>query len=398
MQSNQRNSMNTDYSKYNFEDIRPFNNDEVHDAIESLTTSAGLKHALSYIMPEMDWNQFVEQMRNCETKELFKVRLAYHAVMEIAKRTTFSLTISGRSRIPEKQACTFISNHRDIVLDAAFLNVLLLDIGHGMTQIAIGDNLLIHPWIKTIVRLNNCFIVKRDLAARQLLKSSLQLSAYIHHTINDLNESLWLSQRQGRAKDSNDRTQHSVLKMLNMAGDNKNPLQNLMELHIMPITISYEYDPCDFLKAKEFHQKRENPDFIKSKRDDLLNMETGMLNKKGRVHFTIGSPVNDQLALLKDQNLDKNTLIAKIADIIDFEIYKNYRFYPCNYIAHDLLNQSIFFRTNYDQRDKIQFENYLQCQIDKIIDLPNKDEKFLRTKLLEMYSNPLQNYLSTITP
>ena len=387
--------MATDYSKYYFDDIRPFNNDEVRDAIESLTTSAGLKHALSYIMPDMDWDTFVESMRQCKTKEQFKSNLAYNAVMEIAKRTTFSLTLSGRSRIPENQACTFISNHRDIVLDAAFLNVLLLDVGHSMTQIAIGDNLLIHPWIKTVVRLNNCFIVKRDLTARQLLKSSVQLSAYIHHTIQNIQESLWLSQRQGRAKDSNDRTQHSVLKMLNMAGNNKNPLQNLMDLHIIPITISYEYDPCDFLKAKEFHQKRDNPDFVKSKRDDLLNMETGLLQNKGRVHFTIGSPINDRLVMLKDKNLDKNTLIATVADIIDLEIYKNYRFYPCNYVAHDLLHQSIFFRTNYDQRDKIQFENYLQRQIDKIDNLSDKDEHFLRTKILEMYSNPLQNYLNT---
>jgi len=235
--------MNTAFSKYNFDDIRPFNNDEVHDAIESLTTSAGLKHALYYILPFLDWDKFVEAMRMCDTKEKFKTILAYNAVMEIAKASTVSLTISGRERIPENQSCTFISNHRDIILDAAFLNTLLSDIGHGMTQIAIGDNLLIHPWIKTLVRLNNCFIVKRDIAVRQLLKSSLQLSAYIHHAIKDLKESVWIAQREGRTKDSNDHTQNSVLKMLNLAGEHKNPLQNLMVLHIVPIAISYEYDP-----------------------------------------------------------------------------------------------------------------------------------------------------------
>jgi len=180
--------MGTDYSKYYYEDIRPFNNDEVHEAIESLVSSTGLKHAIYYIMPDLDWDQYVMAMRRCKTKEMFKEILAYNAVMEIAKRTTSSLTISGKEHIPENQSCTFISNHRDIVLDAAFLNTLLLDIGHGMTQIAIGDNLLIHPWIKTVVRLNNCFIVKRELSARQLLKSSVQLSAYIHHTIKDTKE------------------------------------------------------------------------------------------------------------------------------------------------------------------------------------------------------------------
>ena len=385
--------MSTDYSKYNFDEIRPYNNDEVHDAIESLVSSDGLNNALSYIKPDLNWEQFVMAMRLCKTKKDFKEILAYQAVMEIAKKTTFSLTISGRSRIPENKSCTFISNHRDIVLDAAFLNALLLDIGHGMTQIAIGDNLLIHPWIDTVVRLNNCFIVKRDISVRQLLKSSMQLSAYIHHTLKNSGESLWIAQREGRAKDSNDLTQSSVLKMLNMAGERDNVLENIMSLNIVPIAISYEYDPCDYLKAKEFQQKRDNPDFVKSKRDDLFNMETGLLGYKGRVHFTIGSPINDKLTLLADKNLDKNAMINAIAGIIDKEIYKHYRFYEYNYIAYDMLRQSVLFRTNYDLRDKAQFETYLQKQIE-LIDLPNKDEAFLRTKILEMYSNPLKNHLN----
>ncbi|MDR1523728.1 MAG: 1-acyl-sn-glycerol-3-phosphate acyltransferase [Tannerella sp.] len=387
--------MSIDYSKYNFDDIRPLNNDEVHDAIESLTVSEGFRTALRYIMPGLNWEQFAETMRNCKTKEEFKTVLAYNAVMQIAKATTFSLTISGRSRVPD-MPCTFISNHRDIVLDAAFLNALLLDIGHGMTQIAIGDNLLIHPWIDLVVKLNNCFIVKRDMPVRKLLEASQQLSAYIHHTIKDSKESVWIAQREGRAKDSNDHTQNSVLKMLNMAGQYKdNILRNLMDLNIVPIAISYEYDPCDFLKAEEFQQKRDNPDFIKSKRDDLFNMETGLLNNKGRVHFTIGSPINDKLALFENTKLDKNVLIARIAEIIDKEIYKHYRFYPCNYVAYDLLHHSVYFRTNYDLRDKMLFETYVQKQIDKI-NLPDKDEIFLRTKILEMYSNPLKNHMNSI--
>jgi 1-acyl-sn-glycerol-3-phosphate acyltransferase len=385
--------MSTDYSKYNFDDIRPLNNDEVPGALEELASSEGLHNALLYISPNPDWEQFAQALRQCKTKEQFKREFSYPAVMEIARQTTFSLTLSGRSRIPEGKACTFISNHRDIVLDAAFLNALLIDIGYGTsTQVAIGDNLLIQPWIDTIVRMNNCFIVKRDLSIRQLLKSSVQLSAYIRHTIRDTKDSIWIAQREGRAKDSNDQTQTSVLKMLNMAGDYDHPLRNLMELNIVPIAISYEYDPCDYLKAKEFQQKRDNPDFVKSKRDDLFNMETGILNNKGRVHFSIGSPINDKLALLESKNLDKNALMTEIAEIIDKEIYKRYRFYPCNYIAHDLLYRSVYFRTNYDLRDKMHFENYLQNQVKKI-DLPDKDEAFLRTKILEMYSNPLKNHM-----
>ena len=384
--------MDTEVS-YNFDDIRPLNNNEVKDAIEALVTNEDFERAFRYIKPDVNWKEFSETMRSFKTKEDFKSKLAYEAVMLVANKTTFSLTISGRSRLPkDKKPCTFISNHRDIVLDASFLNVMLYDVGYGMTQVAIGDNLMIRPWIETLVRLNNSFIVKRGVSVRQMLDVSRTLSAYIRHTINDTKESIWIAQREGRAKDSNDRTQGSVLKMLNMSGD-KDIVSNIMDLNIFPVAISYEYDPCDFLKAKEFQMKRDDPNYVKSQRDDLLSMETGILNNKGRVHFTLTQPINDQLAAL-DKDMEKNELIATIANIIDKEIYKHYRFYPCNYVAYDMLTGTKRFSSNYGLIDKKHFEEYLQGQLDKIV-LPNKDEAFLRTKILEMYTNPLKNHLAT---
>ena len=385
--------MDTEVS-YNFDDIRPLNNDEVKDAIEALVTNEDFERAFRYIKPDVNWKEFSETMRSFKTKEDFKSKLAYEAVMMVANKTTFSLTISGRSRLPkDKKPCTFISNHRDIVLDASFLNVMLYDVGYGMTQVAIGDNLMIRPWIETLVRLNNSFIVKRGVSVRQMLDVSRTLSAYIRHTINETKESIWIAQREGRAKDSNDRTQGSVLKMLNMSGD-KDVVSNIMDLNIFPVAISYEYDPCDFLKAKEFQMKRDDPNYVKSQRDDLLSMETGILNNKGRVHFTLTQPINDQLAAL-DKDMEKNELIAAIANIIDKEIYKHYRFYPCNYVAYDMLTGTKRFSSNYGLRDKKHFEEYLQGQLDKIV-LPNKDEAFLRTKILEMYTNPLKNHLANL--
>lgn len=386
--------MDTELVSPNFDDIRPLNNDEVKGAIEELVANEDFERAFRYIKPDLDWSQFVSVMRSCKTKEEFKSTLAYDAVMTVAKNTTFSLGISGRSRLPEgKPACTFISNHRDIVLDASFLNVMLYDVGYGMTQVAIGDNLLIRPWIKTLVRLNNSFIVKRGVSVRQMLEVSSTLSAYIHHTIKETKESIWIAQREGRAKDSDDRTQGSVLKMLNMGGK-QDLLTNLMELNIVPVAISYEFDPCDYLKAKEFQMKRDDPDFVKCQRDDLLAMETGILNNKGRVHFTLGTPINGELARL-DRNMEKGELIAAIANIIDREIYRHYRFYPCNYVAYDMLTGTKRFSGNYGLKDKKQFEEYLQGQLDKIV-LPGKDEAFLRTKLLEMYTNPLKNHLTVV--
>lgn len=384
--------MDTGTVSPNFEDIRPLNQDEVQAAIEELLASEEFRHALRYVKPDLDWDQLSAAMRACKTKEQFKSTLAYDAVMTVAKKTTFSLTISGRSRLPEgKPACTFISNHRDIVLDASFLNVMLYDVGYGMTQVAIGDNLLIRPWIKTFVRLNNSFIVKRGVSVRQMLEVSGTLSAYINHTIKDTKESIWIAQREGRAKDSNDRTQPSVLKMLCMAGG-KDIIGNLKSLNIVPVAISYEFDPCDYLKAQEFQLKRDNPEYHKTQRDDLLNMETGILNNKGRVHFTISQLINDQLDQL-DPNIDRNELFAAVASIIDKEIYRHYRFYPNNYVAYDLLSGTRRFSDHYGLKDKKAFEEYLQKQLDKIV-IPNKDENFLRKKILEMYANPLKNFLA----
>jgi hypothetical protein len=379
----------------NFDEIRPYNNDEVKDAIESLTRDADFERAFRYIQPNVDWKVFSDLMRSFKTKEDFKSNLVYKFVTDLAKKTTFSLTFSGRSRLPkDKKPCTFISNHRDIVLDPSFLNIMLFDVGYGMTQVAIGNNLLIRPWIKTIVRLINSFIVKRNVPVRQMLEVSKELSAYIRHTITVTKDSIWIAQREGRAKDSNDRTQGSILKMLNMSGD-KDMVSNLMDLNIVPVSISYEYDPCDYLKAKEFQQKRDDPNFTKSQRDDLLSMETGLLCNKGRVHFSVGTPINDELVKLDPSTMEKNELVCTIAGLIDKEIFKHYYFYPCNYIAYDMLTRTNRFSEYYSLKDKQHFEKYLQGQLDKIV-LLNKDEDFLRTKILEMYSNPLKNHLSVL--
>ena len=382
--------MSKNIDSYNYDDIRPVNDDEVSAAIEELIACDGLEPALRYVLPSLDWEALKATLRSCKTKKQFKSIISYNLVLTVIQSTAKSVTISGGERIT-KEACTFISNHRDIVLDAALLNVLLHDIGHEMTQIAIGDNLLIYPWIRPFFRLNNSFFVKRGLAVREKLEASKKLSTYIHHTITETKDSVWIAQREGRAKDANDTTQTSVLKMLTMGGDS-DILANLMSLNIVPIAISYEYDPCDYLKAQEFQQKRDNPGFEKSRRDDLLNMEMGILNDKGRIHFTIANPINQTLKTLANQT-NKNELITDVAAMIDKEIYKHYRFYPCNYIAYDLLYDSKRFTANYTEQEFYDFQAYIQKQLYKI-DIPGKDEPFLRSKILEMYSNPLKNYLS----
>ena len=283
---------------------------------------------------------------------------------------------------------TFLSNHRDIVLDSAFLDVLLNKHGYPTTvEIGIGDNLLIYPWIKRLVRMNKAFTVRRGLTAHEMMRSSQLMSRYIHYAVTEKKENIWIAQREGRAKDSSDQTQDSVLKMLAMGGD-------LKELNIVPLTISYEFDPCDYLKAQEFQQKRDNPAFKKSRQDDLDNMKTGIFGYKGRVHYCCGTPVNQWIDELGD--LPRKDFFTALSRRIDREIHSCYRLYPCNYIAVDELEGTAAHADHYTDKDKQRFEQYLAGQLAKI-DIPNKDEAFLRERMLTMYANPVRNSLKAQT-
>ena len=280
---------------------------------------------------------------------------------------------------------TFVSNHRDIVLDSAFLDVKLVEAGYPTTvEIGIGDNLLIYPWIKRLVRMNKAFTVRRGLSLRETLAASQLMSRYIHFAVTQKKENIWIAQREGRAKDSNDRTQDAVLKMLAMGGD-------LKDLNIVPLTISYEYDPCDYLKAQEFQQKRDNPAFKKSRQDDLDNMKTGIFGYKGRVVYRAAAPINAWIDELS--NLPKADFFKALAERMDKEIHQGYELFPCNYIALDELQGNQANIAHYTAADKQRFERYLSGQLAKIT-LDNKDEAFLRERILTMYANPVRNKLA----
>jgi hypothetical protein len=231
--------------------------------------------------------------------------------------------------------------------------------------------------------MNKAFTVRRGLSLRETMASSQLMSRYIHYAVTQKRENIWIAQREGRAKDSNDRTQDAVLKMLAMGGD-------LKELNIVPLTISYEYDPCDYLKAQEFQQKRDNPAFKKSRQDDLDNMKTGIFGYKGRVVYRPAAPVNTWIDELKD--LPKTEYFKAVAERMDREIHRGYELYPCNYIAMDELDGNTAYAAHYTEADKQRFEAYLKAQLAKIT-IPNKDEAFLRERMLTMYANPAINKL-----
>ena len=375
-----------------FDEIRPYYDEELPAVYDELIADPAFRQVVQLALPGIPFEMLAAKMRTCKTKLDFQVSFCYDFLKKIIKETTQGVTLNNEAQgTPDGRAFTYVSNHRDIVLDSGFLSLMLVEQGQDTVEIAIGDNLLIYPWIKKLVRINKSFIVQRALSMRQMLESSARMSRYMHHTICDKHQSIWIAQREGRAKDSNDRTQESILKMFAMAGEG-DIVSRLKEMNIVPLAISYEYDPCDFLKAKEFQQKRDNPDYKKTTADDLLNMQTGLMGYKGRVHLCTADCLTKQLDEL-DRSLPKQELFVRVAELVDKGIFANYRLYPNNYVAADLLEGSNHFAAHYTLEDKQRFSDYVDGQLARI-DLPDKDEPFLREKLLLMYANPLRNQLS----
>lgn len=374
-----------------FDEIRPYNDEELPAVYEELIADPAFREAAAGVIPDVPFEVLAQKMRGCKSKLEFQKTFCYGLLHDLAKNCTDGISLDHAALPDKSKAYTYLSNHRDIILDSGFLSVLLVDQGMETVEIAIGDNLLVYPWIKKFVRVNKSFIVQRALTMRQMLEASARMSRYMHYTIQEKNQSIWIAQREGRAKDSNDRTQDSVLKMLAMGGEG-DVIDRLMEMNIAPLAISYEYDPCDFLKAQEFQLKRDVEGYKKTMQDDLNNMKTGLFGYKGRVHFQAAPCINDVLAEM-DRTLPKPELFTRLSTLIDERIHSSYRLYPGNYVAHDLLNEKTEFTSHYTQEEKQRFENYLEKQLAKI-DILNKDIPFLREKLLLMYANPLTNYLA----
>ena len=374
-----------------FDEIRPYEAGEMKQAFDDLLNDRQFNIVMKGFAPWLPKSVRNGLLRlaftGIKTPLDFQKRFMKPVVKFIMRKHTdgCSFLDSSISSYDKSQRYTFVSNHRDIVLDTAFLDVLLVEAGYPTTvEIGIGDNLLIYPWIKRLVRMNKAFTVRRGLSLRETLAASQLMSRYIHYAVTQKKENIWVAQREGRAKDSSDHTQDAVLKMLAMGGD-------LKELNIVPLTISYEFDPCDYLKEQEFQQKRDNPAFKKSRQDDLDNMKTGIFGYKGRVVYRPAAPINTWIDELSD--LPKTEWFKALAERMDREIHRGYELYPCNYIALDELNGDNANAALYTAADKQRFEQYLAGQMAKI-QLPNKDEAFLRERMLTMYANPVRNLMA----
>ncbi len=375
----------------NFDEIRPYHDHEVADVLRELNETPEFINMLRTYFPFLPLDQMDSIINKINSKTDMQMAFVRPVLENLVETITGGLTVSGLENVKDKSAL-LMSNHRDIVIDPSFLCLSMLQNGIDSAEVAIGDNLLSREWIMKLVRLNKCFIVKRGLQPRETIKAFMQLSSYIRYAITEKNQSVWIAQREGRAKDSNDRTQNSIIKMFALSGKDSF-VENISVLNISPVTISYEYDPCDYLKAKEFQQKRDNADFTKSKEDDLISMQVGIMGKKGRVHYAFSSSINPQLEALPKE-LSNKEQAARVCEICDNRIFSNYVIYPVNRLAYELLTGNNEFASQDTAEERAAAEGYLKGQLAKI-DLPNRDDEYLWGKLLEMYANPFINYLST---
>lgn len=371
-----------------FDEIRPFEPEELPAVYDRLMADQQFRSVVAAAFPGVPLADVEKRMRSCHSCLEFQVAFCKPFMTQLLAKASTGYEMDYAAIDPQGRY-TFVSNHRDIVLDSAILDLMLVLNGFPTTcEIAIGDNLLKTAWIKDLVRLNKSFIVERDLPMRQLLMASKRLADYMHYAIGHKHENIWIAQREGRAKDSDDRTQESILKMMAMGGDGT-PAQRLEQMHIVPLAISYEYDPCDFLKAKELQQRHDNPEFHKGPTDDLISMKTGIFGFKGHVHYHCAPCLDNFITSLPD-TLPKNAIYPTVAEEIDRQIHSNYMLYPINYIAADEKLGGNDFSSHYTAKDVEAFDAYVRGQVAKV-DLPDKDEAFLRERIVTMYANPAVN-------
>lgn len=369
-----------------FEDIRPYHDSEVKEKIASLLKEEQFQQVIQHVLPEIPFAMFERQMRNIDTVYDFQTKVVVPLLDKLLASSTKGLSYNGIENLEKGKSYLFVSTHRDIVLDSALMDYALLKEGFSTAEIAIGDNLMKIPWIVDLVKLNKTFIVKRSLSKEQKLDGSTHLSKYINYTIKEKGEHIWIAHKSGRSKDGNDRTNANLIKMFNLGGETGNALENIKRLNICPVSISYEYNPCDALTLPELMTIAKGEKYEKQPMEDLVHMGQGLEGKKGKVEVSFGRPLNTLIEGVELPVINQG-LFVQIAKIIDREIHNTYKLMPTNYIAFDLLKEVETHSSEYSAEEKEQFEKYVETKLSGI----EGDEAFKRETFLKMYAYPVMN-------
>ena len=365
-----------------YDNIKFYPDSEVNKVLLTLTSHPMFKELMSFTFPDKDETYFQQLFQSIHSIYDFQSKVIYHTMQRILEKTSESLTSNGFDELQDDKSYFYISNHRDILLDTSLLNVKLYENNKIMTASAVGDNLVQKSFLMSLAKLNRNFIIRRGLSARELLQSSKEVSAYIHELLQHDNRSVWIAQRQGRTKDGWDETHTGVLKMIGMNCDEDNLMDYFKKLRIVPVSISYEYDPTDKLKMPRLMAELSDEAYIKEKNEDFINLMSGVLGQKKRIHIEMGKPLDEEIEEIKNCQLNTTKQIQEIAKILDKSIVKNYKLWPTNYIAYDLLHQTTNFQQKYTEEEKQLFLRRLELRVDK-------NNETMVNGFLSMYANPV---------
>jgi hypothetical protein len=369
----------------NFDDIRPYYDHEAKDAMQKLKQDPLFMQLVNYIWPGMTKDEAFAKAEKVNDNMSFQLEFMHQAIRVIVARSSDGLTSSGFDNIDPSSAYLYIANHRDILLDSAILQILLVEHGFKTSEITFGNNLMQGPFITDFGKLNRMFTVVREGNSRELYEISQKLSAYIRHTIVEKNVSVWIAQRNGRTKDGYDLTQTGLLKMLNLSSK-KNFAESMKEMNIVPLCISYEYEPCDDLKVQELYLSSLHSKYVKAPGEDLNSIVTGIKQHKGRIHMAVGKPIISELDEIDKAYSNENEKIKQLVNIIDEQLYNNYKLWPVNYIASDIANNSNADSSKYTPEEKEKFIDYINQKVSKL----KGDEQTLFNLFITMYSNPVK--------
>lgn len=367
-----------------FDSIRPFHDSEINAAIKDVVNHPMMKALMNFSFPNVNDQVWKDQLLNTHSIKDFQCTFIYQSLMQVLERSSEGLTTSGFEDLDKETPYLYISNHRDIILDTSLLNACLMEHNMIMTASAIGDNLVKKSFIYTLSKLNRNFLVQRGLSPRELLQSSKLLSEYIGYLLQEDNRSVWIAQREGRTKDGNDATHQGVLKMLAMGADKMPVMDYFKKLKIVPVSISYEYDPTDALKMPQLLAEAKQEIYVKEKNEDFVTLMSGIMGQKKHIHIHLGKVLDIEIDQIKENFDNGNKQIQALAQVIDDSILQSYKLWPTNYIAFDLLHKTETYKENYTEAEKQLFERRLEMKID--VNNTTQYEGFLA-----MYANPVLN-------
>lgn len=371
-------------TEYNFDPIRPYYKEELSPALQRIVQDELFNHLLNYLFPDELHDELKSKILKSKDTHEFQTSFMLPVINSILKKTADEITVSGIENLSKDKGYVFIANHRDIILDSSILAVHLVNHGFETCKITWGDNLMISPFVIDVGKANRMITVFREGSPKEILKNSQLLSAYIRETTTEKKQTVWIAQRKGRSKDGTDTTDSGVLKMLSLTGD-KDPIESLKKLNITPVSISYEWEPCDTMKVRELFLSSDH-EYVKEENEDLRSIIGGVVTNKGRIHISVGEPINALLDTV-DKNLRPNERIHQVANIIDKQIHTNYKLWPSNFIANEMLTNGGIQSEKYDASTLELFNQRLQSALD----ISDTKKKEVRDLFLKLYANPVSN-------